>query len=190
MKAPTNAATLSAPAKLGLLGSLYFSQGLPFGFFMQALPVLLRKQGFSLSQIGLSSLLAMPWALKFLWAPLVDRRSLARVGRRKSWIVPLQLASVVVLGLMVALAVDPPVWAGAAIIGVFALLHGHAHGAEVPDTVNGLEYVAGFALATAMLHAVGIGLGLTLQRAAADPINRLVGVICVAIGAGLCVGVP
>jgi RhtX/FptX family siderophore transporter len=102
MKAPTNAATMSAPAKLGLLGSLYFSQGLPFGFFMQALPVLLRKQGFSLGQIGLSSLLAAPWALKFLWAPLVDRRSLSRVGRRKSWILPLQLASVVVLALLAA----------------------------------------------------------------------------------------
>jgi urease accessory protein len=99
------------------------------------------------------------------------------------------LASVVVLGLMVALAIDPPTWVGAVIIGVFVLLHGHAHGAEVPDTVNGLEYVAGFALATATLHAVGIGLALTLQRAAPDPVNRLAGVICVAVGVGLCAGV-
>jgi len=100
MKAATNVATLSTPAKLGLLGCLYFSQGLPFGFFTQALPVILRKQGFSLGQIGLSSLLVVPWALKFLWAPAVDRFSFARVGRRKSWIVPLQLASVVVLALL------------------------------------------------------------------------------------------
>jgi PAT family beta-lactamase induction signal transducer AmpG len=106
MRAATNIATLSTPAKLGLLGCLYFSQGLPFGFFTQALPVILRKQGFSLGQIGLSSLLVVPWALKFLWAPAVDRFSFARVGRRKSWIVPLQLASVVVLALLAPPAVS------------------------------------------------------------------------------------
>lgn len=94
----------STPAKLGLLGSLYFSQGLPFGFFTQALPVLLRKAGFSLGEIGLASLLAMPWALKFLWAPMVDRYSIAHVGRRKSWIVPLQLGAVVILA---TLALSP-----------------------------------------------------------------------------------
>ncbi|HEY3451319.1 MAG TPA: MFS transporter [Myxococcales bacterium] len=85
-------------AKLGLLGSLYFSQGLPFGFFTQALPVLLRKQGYSLGEIGLSSLLAAPWALKFLWAPAADRFWWPRLGRRKSWILPLQLATVLTLG--------------------------------------------------------------------------------------------
>ena len=83
--------------KLGLLGTLYFSQGLPFGFFTQALPVLLREQGYTLSQIGLTSLLALPWALKFLWAPAVDR-----LGTRRSWIIPLQLSGVVLLGLLAA----------------------------------------------------------------------------------------
>ena len=88
---------MKTPGKMGLLGSLYFSQGLPFGFFTQALPVLLRKQGLSLGQIGLTSLLALPWALKFLWAPAVDRGSSSGPARRKSWIVPLQLASVAIL---------------------------------------------------------------------------------------------
>ena len=97
MKAETNLGFASTRAKLGLLGTLYFSQGLPFGFFTQALPVLLRKQGFSLGEIGLASLLALPWALKFVWAPLVDRYSISRLGRRKSWIVPLQIASVAIL---------------------------------------------------------------------------------------------
>src|SRR5687767_2389040 len=83
---------MPAPATLGLLGALYFSQGLPFGFFTQSLPVVLRQQGFSLGAIGLSSLLALPWALKFLWAPAIDR-----IGTRRSWILPLQLGSVVVL---------------------------------------------------------------------------------------------
>lgn len=92
----------STIGKLGLLGSLYFSQGLPFGFFVQALPVLLRKRGFSLSDIGLSSLLALPWALKFIWAPAVDRYFFPGLGRRKSWILPLQIATVIVLGILAA----------------------------------------------------------------------------------------
>jgi RhtX/FptX family siderophore transporter len=78
--------------KLGLLGSLYFSQGLPFGFFTQALPLLMRARGYSLESIGLSSLLAAPWALKFVWSPLVDRW-----GTRKAWILPLQLLTALTL---------------------------------------------------------------------------------------------
>lgn len=100
MNGEPTAATSPTAAKLGLLGSLYFSQGLPFGFFTQALPVMLRKQGFSLGEIGLASLLAIPWALKFVWAPVVDRYSIPRVGRRKTWIVPLQLASVALLAVL------------------------------------------------------------------------------------------
>lgn len=71
--------------KLGLLASLYLAQGLPFGFFTQALPVLLRERGLSLAAIGATGLLFLPWALKFLWAPLVDH-----TGTRKRWIVSLQ----------------------------------------------------------------------------------------------------
>jgi MFS family permease len=79
-------------AKLALLLGLYFSQGLPFGFFTQALPVLLRERGVSLVEIGLSSLLAVPWGAKFLWAPAVDR-----YGARRAWILPLQAATALVL---------------------------------------------------------------------------------------------
>jgi PAT family beta-lactamase induction signal transducer AmpG len=84
---------MKTPAKLGLLTSLYLSQGLPFGFFTLALPVLMRKSGVG-PDIGLANLLAVPWALKFLWAPLVDRWGSPSFGRRRSWIVPLQLFSV------------------------------------------------------------------------------------------------
>ncbi len=83
--------------KLGLLATLYLAQGLPFGFFTQALPVLLRHQKVSLEAIGLTSLLALPWALKCFWAPLVDRRVSDRFGRRRCWIVPLQALSVITL---------------------------------------------------------------------------------------------
>ena len=69
------------------------------------------------------------------------------------------LVSVVVLGLAVALAINLPVLIGAAIIGIFALLHGHAHGTEVADTINGLEYMVGFALATGAHPAVPMCVG-------------------------------
>ncbi|MDF1664010.1 MAG: MFS transporter [Planctomycetota bacterium] len=78
--------------KYVLLTALYLSQGLPFGFFVQALPVLLRKQGLSLGQIGLTSLLALPWALKFLWAPIVDL-----YGKRRTWILILQSLAILLL---------------------------------------------------------------------------------------------
>jgi urease accessory protein len=92
------------------------------------------------------------------------------------------LASVVVLGLMVALAVDLTVATGAALIGVFALLHGHAHGTEVVGNLGGIEYMAGFALATATLHALGIGFAQIMQRAALRPMIRLAGAACVMVG--------
>ena len=95
------------------------------------------------------------------------------------------LASVVVLGLMVALAVDVPVAAGAALIGVFALLHGHAHGTEVAENLGGFEYMAGFALATATLHGVGIGFAQLMQRAALRPLVRLAGAACAVLGVAL-----
>jgi PAT family beta-lactamase induction signal transducer AmpG len=76
--------------RLGILWTLYFVQGLPFGFQATALPVYLRSSGMSLEGIGLATALALPWSLKPLWAPLVDRYGSARFGRRKSWILPLQ----------------------------------------------------------------------------------------------------
>ncbi|MBN9067241.1 MAG: HupE/UreJ family protein [Rhizobiales bacterium] len=97
------------------------------------------------------------------------------------------LASVVALGLLVALAVDLPVSAGIAIIGVFALLHGHAHGTEVPENAAGLDYMAGFALATAMLHLVGIAAGLA-SGLKYRVLARAAGAACAAIGVGLVFG--
>jgi urease accessory protein len=102
---------------------------------------------------------------------------------------PVILASVVALGLMVALAVDLPVTVGAAIIGAFALFHGHAHGSEVAENIGGLEYMAGFAIATAALHATGIGFALVAVRHSLRPLVRFAGAACVAIGAGLYMGV-
>ncbi|MDC3954190.1 MFS transporter [Polyangium jinanense] len=87
----------STLTKLGLLSSLYFSQGLPYGFFQDALPAILKTMGLSLPAIGLTYLLAAPWALKFLWSPYLDRRGAGRLGRRRGVILPIQLLSVLLV---------------------------------------------------------------------------------------------
>jgi MFS transporter, PAT family, beta-lactamase induction signal transducer AmpG len=103
--------------KLALLGSLYLAQGLPFGFFTNALPVLMRQRGLELSQISLTYLLALPWALKFLWAPYVDRWGSARLGRRRSWILPLQTTAVVIA--LVLAYTDPAAGLTAMMVALF-----------------------------------------------------------------------
>jgi len=92
--APMTRATLR---KLVLLGALYFAQGLPYGFFALAVPIVLRTRGWQLDDIGLTALLLAPWAFKFAWAPLVDRVWWPRLGRRRTWILAMQLAGALVL---------------------------------------------------------------------------------------------
>ena len=76
----------------GLLSLLYFAQGLPSGLMAKALPALLREQGVSLSIIGFTSFLALPWALKFAWAPFIDR-----YGTRKRWLLALNLLAMLLM---------------------------------------------------------------------------------------------
>lgn len=67
--------------------------------------------------------------------------------------------SSLVLGLMVAFAIKPPMAIAAVLVGVFAIFHGHAHGTELPEAANPIAYAAGFVIATGSLHLLGIALG-------------------------------
>jgi urease accessory protein len=87
-------------------------------------------------------------------------------------------ASVVVLGVLIAVDVKVPSWAAAALVAAFALFHGHAHGAEMAPGTSALGYGAGFVAATALLHAAGIVLGRSISGRAA----RLGGAIIAALG--------
>jgi urease accessory protein len=93
-------------------------------------------------------------------------------------------ASVLALGLLVAGAVRLPVSTGMALVGIFAIFHGVAHGAEMPATAGGLAYGAGFLAATALLSAVGVGLGLAGARFARIA-PRLIGLGIAAAGVAL-----
>ena len=89
-----------APLKFTLISTLYVSQAIPLGFFIVAVPAILRSQGLSLEGVGLLSAIAFPWLIKFLWAPLVDRYGSQRWGHFRSWILPLQtLAVLTVVGI-------------------------------------------------------------------------------------------
>ena len=85
--------------------------------------------------------------------------------------------SVVTMGLVVAAGRPWPVGLAMAMVGVFALFHGRAHGAEMPRDLSGVGYGLGFVLATALLHVAGI----TLAAMSRSPIGRLTRATGVAI---------
>jgi MFS transporter, PAT family, beta-lactamase induction signal transducer AmpG len=89
-----------------LLFSLYWAQGLPVGFMTHALPVILRAEGLSLAQIGGFGILMLPWSIKVLWAPMIDRYASYRC-----WIMPLQvlmILSLILLSFLPIHALDQP----------------------------------------------------------------------------------
>ena len=94
-------------------------------------------------------------------------------------------ASVVVLGVMVALSVRIPAVTAAAIVAVFGLFHGHAHGIEMPEMAQALQYGLGFVAATALLHGAGLALGTVLPRFAPARAIRFAGGAIAAAGVAL-----
>ncbi len=154
--------------------------------------------GFEHPLFGLDHFLAM--VAIGLWA--------AQIGGRALWAVPLTFVSVMaaggalgiagvpvpfveqgiatsvlLLGLLIAFAVRMPLGFSVPLVALFAVCHGHAHGAEMPVNASGFEYAIGFMLATAALHGVGIGLGVLVQRHAVAPVLRWAGA-AIAIAGG------
>ena len=82
--------------------------------------------------------------------------------------------SVVVLSLAVAFQLNVPTLVAMALVGFFAIFHGHAHGSEMPESVSGFAYGVGFICATALLHAIGVGLGLAAGQAGKIYSRRIV----------------
>jgi PAT family beta-lactamase induction signal transducer AmpG len=70
------------------LFALYTVQGLPFGFQVKALKLLVRQSGASLESLGALTLLSLPWLLKALLAPVVDSKTSVTFGRRRTWLLP------------------------------------------------------------------------------------------------------
>lgn len=89
--------------KLFWVGLLYFAEGFPFGIIYDLLPVYFRSFGVSLKDIGLLSLIGLPWSLKILWSPLVDR-----YGQRKHWTTAALLGMGLLLALVPLFPAGPP----------------------------------------------------------------------------------
>jgi urease accessory protein len=84
--------------------------------------------------------------------------------------------SAITWGLIVALSVRPPLPVAGLLVAVFAIFHGYAHGAELPESTNAIAYSVGFVLATGMLHLLGIVLGIAKRWAAGATALRFGGV--------------
>ncbi|MDC9835981.1 HupE/UreJ family protein [Rhizobium binxianense] len=99
--------------------------------------------------------------------------------------------SVVVLGAIVALNVKAPLAAALGIVGLFAIFHGHAHGAEMPENAAGAAYAAGFMVATVLLHVTGLALGYVIGRVGERQgvfVARAAGGIAAISGVGILAG--
>ncbi|MCY1218979.1 muropeptide transporter [compost metagenome] len=136
-----------------LIAGLYFTQGIPLGLAMEALPALLRRQGASLDSLAFLPLVGLPWVLKFLWASQVDNRWSRAVGRRRSWILPMQ--ALVLLCLVAAAAVGVSSGTAALIVALAAV--GSIASATQDIATDGLtaEHFEGAALARANALQVG-----------------------------------
>lgn len=135
------------------------------------------------SQIGGRALVAVPAA--FVTTMAVGFL-LAVSGIGLPFVEPAVLASVVGLGLLVATAVRLPAAASAAIVGIFALFHGHAHGGEL-GAAGAVQFGLGFLVSTAILHVAGIGLGIALSRTGMIA-TRILGAATALGGAALILG--
>ena len=111
----------------------------------------------------------------------------AALGLQMPYVEPAIWSSIIILGLLVAFAVKAPVWVGAAIAALFAFFHGHVHGTEA-TAASLIPYAAGFALATAGLHAAGIALGLFAERSLGKLALRAMGALAVLSGIALTAG--
>jgi urease accessory protein len=92
--------------------------------------------------------------------------------------------SAIMLGGMVALAAKPPLWIAAALVGAFAIFHGHAHGAELPVGADAVAFSMGFVMATGMLHLAGIAFGGLAKWPAGRVAVRVAGGVICLLGFG------
>ncbi len=158
---------------LSVVVVLYLAHALPLYFYNVALPAILRHQGVDLRWIGMLSLLYIPWAFKFFWAPLIDRFYFKKLGKRKTWLLFTQIA--LVLG-VVALALTQfdyglgvfvlvGLW-----ISTFAATQDIAIDGYTVETFSESEYRLG-----SMAQSIGVALGSMVGGAATLWLYQLYG---------------
>ncbi len=168
------------PAEHGSLAA-----GLSHPFFGADHVLAMLAVGLWAAQIGGRALWAVPGAFV---AMMAVGFSFALATVPLPFVEPAILASVVALGVIVAMAVRLAVAPAAAIVGTFALFHGHAHGGEL-GAAGAWPFAAGFMIATVLLHMAGIGLGSMIVRlSGGGTLARLLGGVTALAGAALIFG--
>jgi urease accessory protein len=163
-------------------------------------------RGFGHPMSGLDHIIAMLMVGVFAW----------QLGGRALWLLPIAFVSimavdgmlgiagigvpfveigialsVVVLGAIVAFEIKAPAATATGVVGLFAIFHGHAHGAEIPEVGDGVAYAAGFMIATALLNLSGIIAGFLMGKARehyGSIVVRLAGGLATVTGVALLVG--
>ncbi len=98
--------------------------------------------------------------------------------------------SVLLLGLAIALGRHIPLLLAMGFVGLFAIFHGHAHGAEMPALASPVLYALGFLTGTAVIHLLGVALGIIMQQLSRKlPLLRFSGGVIALVGGYLIVGV-
>lgn len=149
-------------AAIGLLMLLYTLQGIPMGL-SGSVPFLMQAKGISMTEQAKFSVVSWPFSLKLLWAPLVDSVFVGRIGRRKTWIIPAQIA----IGALL-------LWAGTRIDTWLG--EGVKDAPADVDTLTKLFLVFYFLAATQDIAVDGLALTILSPR------NKELGATCNAIG--------
>ena len=177
---------LAASAHTGVDGGLH--HGLTTGFLH---PLTGADHLAAMVAVGLWSALAARRAWPdLLWAPLAFAGMLlvgalmGLAGVQLPAVEPMIAASLLVLGLLVATRVHLPAVVAMAVVGVFAVFHGVAHGHELASEEGAALTLAGMAGATVLLHLAGIAVGWALRHANAW-LPRVAGAAVVVLGASL-----
>ena len=97
------------------------------------------------------------------------------------------IASVLILGVMIATASKLPLVVSSSIVAIFAIFHGSAHGAEMPASISAAWYAIGFAMASALLHFSGMGIGSLLKKDKKLIISRVTGSVITLLGVYLAI---
>lgn len=135
-----------------LIISLYTTQLLGTGFLMVAMTAILRERGTSLADLGWLYLLGLPWGLKFLWAPLIDRFVVPRLGHYRGWLLILQASMIITLLIIAPLSLNRDLTLIAALGTAFI-------------TLSATQDIATDALATTLFHHDERGLVNGMQMA-------------------------
>jgi len=123
------------------------------------------------------------WSIPLSFVTIMSAASLIGAsGTPLPFVEPGIAASVLVLGLLIVAAVRLPLAVSIALVGLFAIFHGHTHGTEMPATATGAAYGLGFLLSTALLHATGIAIGLLAGKAGAPRLVRYAGATTAVFG--------